>query len=319
MRLLYVGQLWQGSTTLTRMHALASLGVDCVPFDTTPFSRSGTRLERSLLHRCNVGLGLNRLNAALADVARDAMYDAVWIDKGVFVRPETVADLRSAARRRIAVHYTPDAQLVDNRSRHFDKSLPLYDLAVTTKPFEVDAYKSSGAREVFLVLQGYGRQFDGAEFDNSLKSDVCFVGHCNRHYAARIKAASGVSSGVRVWGPRWSRYARLHAWARPIVQGEGLWGDSYPRGLASTRIALGLLSKAIPETTTTRSFFPMTPRFASFSTAASATPVCGQLYIPVRSARATASASSSSVACSTTPFVARSTRTARWMLTGSPI
>ncbi len=39
----------------------------------------------------------------------------------------------------------------------------------------------------------------------------------------------------------------------------------------------------------------------SFSSAASATPVCGQLNMPVRSARAAASASSSSVACSTTP------------------
>jgi len=34
----------------------------------------------------------------------------------------------------------------------------------------------------------------------------------------------------------------------------GIWGESYVRALASSRIALGLLSKRIPETTTTRSF-----------------------------------------------------------------
>ena len=45
----------------------------------------------------------------------------------------------------------------------------------------------------------------------------------------------------------------------------------------------------------------ISPRATSFSSAASATPVCGQLNMPVRSARAAASASSSSVACSTTP------------------
>ena len=72
-------------------------------------------------------------------------------------------------------------------------------------------------------------------------------------------------------------------------------------------------------TTTTRSSGAMVPAFTSFSSAANATAVWGRLYIPVASARAAVSASSSSVACSTTPFVARSIFTARSMLTGAPI
>jgi hypothetical protein len=51
----------------------------------------------------------------------------------------------------------------------------------------------------------------------------------------------------------------------------------------------------------TRSLFRITPRATSFSIAASATPVCGQLNRPVRSARAHDSAISSSLACSTIP------------------
>ena len=46
--------------------------------------------------------------------------------------------LRAKSERRIAVHYTPDAQILENRSRHFVESIPLYDLLVTTKPFELD-------------------------------------------------------------------------------------------------------------------------------------------------------------------------------------
>ena len=63
----------------------------------------------------------------------------------------------------------------------------------------------------------------------------------------------------------------------------------------------------------------MVPRAASFSSAARATPVWGQAKAPSRSARAAALASSDSVASSTTPSNAFSTRIARWMETGSPI
>ena len=64
------------------------------------------------------------------------------------------------------------------------------------------------------------------------------------------------------------------------------------------------------EITTTRSVEVMTPRSRSLTSAASATAVWGQLNMPVRSARAAASASSDSVACSTTPLKSLSVRIA---------
>src|SRR5258708_28066706 len=61
------------------------------------------------------------------------------------------------------------------------------------------------------------------------------------------------------------------------------------------------LSPFAVEITTTRWPRVISPRATSLMSTASATPVCGQLNIPVRSARAAASASSDSVACSTIP------------------
>jgi hypothetical protein len=79
------------------------------------------------------------------------------------------------------------------------------------------------------------------------------------------------------------------------------------------------LSPWAVEITTTRSPLLTTPRAASFSSAASATPVCGQVNRPARSARAAASASSCSLACSTMPSSASSARRARPAETGAPI
>jgi spore maturation protein CgeB len=258
MRLLYVGQLWHGGTCVERMRALQRLGFDILPFDVTPFGQLGSRIERSLARRTGIGRWISRINAQLATTAREARFDAVWIDKGIGIYRETVAMLRAKSERRIAVHYTPDAQILDNYSRHFVRSIPIYDLLVTTKPFELDLYSAHGANEILLVLEGHGRQFAPrvpTESDLSdFASDVSFIGHYQSHRAARLKAVSKETERLQIWGSRWPRYAFFHSWARPCVRGEGLWGDRYPIALSCAKIGLGLLSKWIPEITTTRTF-----------------------------------------------------------------
>ncbi len=258
MKILYVGQLWEGGTCLERMRLLEGLGCQIVPFDTTSWIAEGSRWRRSLAHRINWGLPLEGLNNALtgfAQTLRDVTH--IWIDKGRWIYPSTVRFLKEQTGA-ICVHYTPDPQLLHHRSRHFNASIPLYDLLVTTKPFELSHYKSSGAKRVLVVLQGYDDRFlscaPSIETLVELGSDVCFVGHYERHYAQQLRIAGKATKRLKIWGPQWRRYSLIHSWARKSVVGDGIWGARYPLALASSRIALGLLSKRIPETTTTRSF-----------------------------------------------------------------
>jgi spore maturation protein CgeB len=131
-------------------------------------------------------------------------------------------------------------------------------MLVTTKPFEMGPYKVAGARDVMLVLQGYDDRFapvvPAADTQAELGSEVCFIGHCESHYAGRLAAARRATGRLRIWGPGWVRYARFHPWVRAHVVADGIWGARYPLALACSKIALGLLSKRIPETTTTRTF-----------------------------------------------------------------
>lgn len=258
MEFLYVGQLWQGGTCAERMRTLGRLGVSALPFDVTAYLKMGARVERSVQSRLKIGRGISALNRALETRARAGGYDIVWVDKGVWLYPQTLDRLKAAARCQFAIHYTPDPQIVYHRSRFFFQCLPHYGLVVTTKPYELAGYREFGATELLLILQGYSQRFATvASFNNSsaiLGSEVCFVGHCERHYANRISAAMTCTEDMAVWGPGWPRYARIHFWPRKVVHGDGLWGEDYPRALRSTKIALGLLSKFIPETTTTRTF-----------------------------------------------------------------
>ncbi len=258
MKTLYVGQLWEGGTCRSRLETLERLGLSTVPFDVTPFQRMGIRLERSMQSRFGVGRGISRLNRALHECAKSNSYDIVWIDKGVWLYPETLEALKMASSRRFAVHYTPDPQIVYNRSSHFLESIPSYDLVITTKAYELQGYGQHGAKQTMLVQQGYSRRFilqtsisEGVEH---FRTDVCFIGRYESYYANRVRAAMSCTTNVGVWGPRWPRYAHIWRTLKPAVRGSGVWGEQYPVVLSCAKIGLGLLTKLAPDTNTTRTF-----------------------------------------------------------------
>ena len=258
MRIYYIGELWEGGTCRERMHTLQGLGHELASFDTSPWTTGGNRLSRSMAHRINSGPHVWEMNRALTAHSRMiGSADLIWIDKGRWIYPKTLDVLREQARGRL-LHYSPDAHFYDNRSRYFQEGVPMYDWVVTTKPFELKKYKKCGARKILFALQGYDPRFISYRRepkDAALwTSDVCFVGHCQKHYAARLRAASEMAGCLRVWGRRWPQYAKSNKWLRPYLAGNGVWGEDYLRALANTKIALGLLGKHIPETTTTRSF-----------------------------------------------------------------
>ena len=254
-RLLYIGNLRDGGNGQDRMAIFRAQGYETEGFDTRPYRGAGPRLLRSLTAR-GWGPAVLALNRKLDRRARRGGFHLVIVDKGTVISPATLRRLKTAAYRHIAVHYTPDAAFTDNRACNFFRTVPNYDLLVTTKPFEMDDYRRAGARELLLVHQGYGPRIDptlAQDVPETLQSQVVFVGHCQPHYARLLQAVAQVAA-LAIWGPGWPAYAVRHPWAQNVVRGAGLYGDDYARAIGGAHIALGLLSKRIPETTTTRSF-----------------------------------------------------------------
>lgn len=255
-----IGQLWPGSTGENRKRALEELGCTTIGFDVSPYTHCDNRFFASLAHRLNIGPPVTAMNRDLLALAVQLSNDVdlIWVDKGKWLRPEVLVAFKRVTGARI-IHYTPDAQLVDNRSRQFNAGVPLYDAIFTTKPFEVDLYRRLGARSVFLVHQSYdaSRLFPrelSAEERVAFGSDVCFIGHCQSHYAKYLKVAHQSRSRIRIWGPGWRRYSHTNHWVRDIFSGDGVWGENYAKALNAASIGLCFLSKKIPETTTTRTF-----------------------------------------------------------------
>jgi spore maturation protein CgeB len=254
MKILFVGHLSEGQTSLDRLRSLRRLGQEVVPFDLTRFE-SGHRLLRSAQARWQPRVLLKDLNDQLVALKSDLRdLDCVWVDKGVWIFPETLEALRDATGCRL-VHYTPDSQIISNRSRFFLESIPIYDLFITTKTFELDDYRRLSARRVKLVLQGYCPvRFSSPQPQPEFAHDVGFISAFKPNYGRIIRELSESISDIGVWGPRWRRASLMRRVPKRVVKGDAIWGVTYVNALASFRIGLGLLAKYIPEQHTTRTF-----------------------------------------------------------------
>ncbi len=255
-RILYVSHLGYGATGLQRMNALRDIGQDVIPFGTQSYG-TDTRIDRRIQARLSLGKAVRSLNVDLLAFARESQYDMVWIEKGIWIYPETVEDLREA-RGAMVIHYTPDMAITFNKTRHFMRSIPKYDAVITTKRYEMEKYKEHGAKCVIFI----GKAFDPgihkpyaltAQELRTYGSDVCFVGRCERHYFRLVRAVAHATDGLAIWADQWKRKTFMRPWLKKAYRGGNVWESEYGKALSGAKIGLGFLTKLGPETATARS------------------------------------------------------------------
>ncbi len=257
-RVLYVGQLWHGGTCAARATALEKAGFELVGFDVTPYYQQGSRLVRILGSRLLVGPAIDGLNRDLrAAVAANDRVDVLWIDKGTWIYPETLEFARHLGVRTV-VHYTPDPAFHVHHSRHFRACVPLYDICVTTKRYELELYRRAGAKKVVFTYQGIDERFERIEACSKIecnsRTGMIFIGHHERYYEDQLRFVAGSGLPLRVYGPRWPRKTARDRVLAPAVKGDAVVGDAYAATLATGAIGIGLLCKAYPDAFTTRTF-----------------------------------------------------------------
>lgn len=152
MRILYVGTLEWGSTSLHRMRALSCLVDDLYSIDTriclneyvlrTPWQRIKIRSQWPPLVR-SIG------DALLREVKRYRP-DCIWIDQGILFSSK-ILDAVKEIHSCLLIHYTPDSLCAPGmRNRLFRQALSKYDVCFTTKKDELGSYKKLGTKRVFF-------------------------------------------------------------------------------------------------------------------------------------------------------------------------
>jgi hypothetical protein len=257
-RLLFLGQLFEGSTAVGRVRALESLGHEVRALEAFGPERGLARAARGLRRRLGVG-PVHPVNRALVAEAGAWAPEFVWVEKGIHV---TAGALRAVRRRLPSVrliHYTCDRTAVPgNVSRDLLRALPLYDLAATTVAEEVAYLRGLGARAAVRTWHGYDpllfRPPPPERLDPTLAARAVFVGAWEAERARTVAALADAGLPVTVVS-LWKEWEPVAA-GRPSLEWrrQAVYGDGYPALLASGGVALGFLRKLSRDQHTQRTF-----------------------------------------------------------------
>lgn len=255
-RVLYIGQYTEGTTSKQRGDALKAL-LKAEVFEVidihSPFFNTH-KVWRTLGFRYKKGPLIKKVNDHVLNEVEQVHYDLIWVDKAVYLTPQTTQWLK--AKTAILVHFTPDPAFTFHQSKHFFKSLPFYDVVITTKSYELNDYKKATRAKVLYATQGFDKSLHRpSEGPFHQKKGLAFIGH---HEEAREKVLAqllALDIPITLAGINWKSFAEKHKnHAGLNYLGEGVYGQDYVKTLQKAKIAWGAISKWVPELHTTRTF-----------------------------------------------------------------
>jgi glycosyltransferase involved in cell wall biosynthesis len=254
VRLLFAGPLWEGSTTLQRLHSFQQLeDIDVIHVDSLERLGKATWGDR-LRHQLRLPADRTLINERLVAATAHAKPQVVFIDSVRVLWPRTLRELRRQSECRIA-YYTPDdLSYRYSRARQLLACDREWDVFFTTKAYYLNELKERGVKRPVLVGTSYDSEVHrpmtveevGPELE---KFDAVFVGtyETQRQRAVRRLAEAGVRTVI--YGNGWNRQ-RFHpnVTVRPAA-----FALEYSRALHTGRVALHFLRKLGHDTITTRS------------------------------------------------------------------
>lgn len=255
-RVLYIGINSYGSTSRMRAEKIKSLlsdwKLDIIDTD-IPYNTGG-RIYKSLAFRYKIGPLIKTINKYVICHLEHDSYDLIWVDKAIFLTEKTTRILRQMAK--VLVHYTPDPAFTFHRSKHFYRSLPLYDFAVTTKTYELDNYITlmGDKSKVLYVTQGFDKKLHRPMIDWKEKRGVAFLGRYEKERAETIKALLNIGIDVYLGGGKWEKFVNANQYSNLHYLGNNVQGEEYVKSISACLFALGSVSKWVPEKHTTRTF-----------------------------------------------------------------
>jgi len=262
MKILYVGPLVDGYTTIQRMEALKELGHSLISVNSAPtwlMKHLGPPLYYRVLNKIIGPPDFARANRQIIHLVRQDKFDILWVDKGLEIKPGTLRKAKELCPKMTIVGYSPDDMgSQHNQSKNFLACLPYYDCYCTTKTYNVQELKDLGCPRVLFTGNAYDphthRPMDlSAEEKKRLGGPVGFIGGFEEQRAKSISFLGEQGIQVGVWGDGWEENCKL-SHSNLHIKGPSIYGDDYARAICSFDICLGFLRKRNRDLQTTRSF-----------------------------------------------------------------
>lgn len=261
MKILYVGDDRPSSTARHRADALRRLGHEVTHLNPYADLRKHLTGWRIVLHYRTgyVLLQEQVLNWQRQQLASLGHFDVCWVDSGDLLGRRAVESLREVADKVVLFnHDDPTGGRDGNRFWSMLRAIPVYDLCIVVRPFNITEYKQRGARDVLRVFMSYDEvrhtapSLDGPvppNFDN----DIVFIGRNIPGEDRDLFLHALIQAGLRpaIWGDNWHA-SRVWAALQPFWKGPSISGSDYVYAMRHARICLGMLSKGNRDQHTTR-------------------------------------------------------------------
>lgn len=157
LNILYVGTGDWG-TCKARREALEHLGHNVTVINPLTYLGGVPSLWSRIEMKMGWGVAIRRFNQAILRAAMQKHFDWAWIDKGVFVFADSVRQLRNSGLF-VIHHLTDDYMNPHNRSRHYNRAIPHYNVHLTSNTFNVHELKDAGAKFPILTQLGFDPEF----------------------------------------------------------------------------------------------------------------------------------------------------------------
>jgi len=248
LKILYAAGLSANDSSLYRLWALERLGHTVVALNAFDYE-SGSPLLRKISMRSAAGPWVSRLNRDLLEMAGRERPDAVWADKLLAMRPQTLQTLRKMGIATVSYMIdNPFGRRGDPGWRLYLQDIPFYDLHVVQRDSNIADYMERGARDAIKVQTAYEPTIHFAPpagwSDAQRDREVSFIGtpyDRRGEFLTRLWKEFGLAvtvSGGLIWGKHLT--AEAHS---AMYRGHGeLFRDEYREGIWRSKINLSFLT-----------------------------------------------------------------------------
>ena len=255
--ILFIGYLYKGSTALHRLTALKK-NTDIVYAIDLQILKNKIIcfIDRVISNIFRISINSWLLKNKIIEKVSKINPEIIWVDKGIIIPSSTFKIIKMRFSKIIMIHYSPDDMMNPrNQTKYYLDCIPLYDLHVTTKSYNVDELYNIGARSVLFVNNAFAPEIHKPyqlteEEVKKFSSDVSFIGSIEKERAEIIfwLAENGIK--ITVWGKNWQPVLKKHKNIRLISN----WfaDEKYAKIICATKINLAFLRKVNRDLQTTR-------------------------------------------------------------------
>jgi glycosyltransferase involved in cell wall biosynthesis len=245
LRILAVSALWQGANDYAFVRAFRRLGHSVSVVSSDRYVPDWRSVGLRILRRALMASIVSEYNSALLQQATAIKPDLLFVFKGAYVKPETIAAIK--ANGTVAINFYPDVSF-RTHGPYLPSALPLYDWVFTTKSFGLaDMAEQLAVENASFLPHAYDPEthrpveLDDTDRENYL-CDVSFIGNWSPKKQKLLEHVRRELPDIdlRIWGPdAWRAVSQLTG----AFQSAPVLGTEYAKAINGSAVNLAILSE----------------------------------------------------------------------------